>query len=81
MSFLSDPRLSSSQVIVKTTDIRGAGTDSNITICIHGTKDGANVDTGTHKLDDSKVRDCLCCEQARISLPYQAPLGAKTWNS
>ena len=44
------------QVSVKTSDIRGAGTDSNITICICGTRDGLALDTGDQKLDDAKVR-------------------------
>ena len=40
---------------MRTSDIRGAGTDSNITLCLFGTRDGQSVDSGTHKLDDSKV--------------------------
>lgn len=43
-----------SQVVVMTSDIRGAGTDANISIVVHGTKDGQSLDTGSHKLDDSK---------------------------
>ena len=44
------------KVTVRTSDIRGAGTDANITICMFGVnKDGQSMDSGTHKLDDSKV--------------------------
>ena len=43
------------KVVVRTSDVRGAGTDSNITICMFGTKDGQSVDSKTHKLDDSKA--------------------------
>ena len=46
-------------MVVRTSDIRGAGTDSNITICMFGTKDGQSVDSKTHKLDDSKVSEEL----------------------
>ncbi|KAG1672531.1 hypothetical protein FOA52_002840, partial [Chlamydomonas sp. UWO 241] len=42
------------KVVVKTSDIRGAGTDANVSLVIHGTKDGQSIDTGSHKLDDSK---------------------------
>eukprot|EP00798_Chlamydomonas_sp_ICE-L_P018433 gene18433-24909_t len=41
------------KVTVKTSDIRGAGTDSNITFQLFGMKDEKSVDTGKHVLDDS----------------------------
>lgn len=41
------------QVIIRTSDIKGAGTDANVTICIFGSKDGQTLDSGTRKLDDS----------------------------
>ena len=44
------------KVVVRTSDIRGAGTDSNITLCMFGSRDGKSIDSGTLKLDDSKVR-------------------------
>lgn len=40
-------------MVVKTSDIRGAGTDANVSLCIFGEHDGKMLDTGTHKLDNS----------------------------
>ena len=54
------------QVIVKTSDVRGAGTDSNVTLVMQGLKEGQNMDSGVHKLDNSHnnfernmVRACM----------------------
>ena len=41
-------------MVVKTSDIRGAGTDSNVAITMFGEVEGATVDSGMHKLDSSK---------------------------
>ncbi|MEW5309958.1 MAG: hypothetical protein WDW38_001797 [Sanguina aurantia] len=38
---------------VRTSDLKGAGTDSTVTITLFGSRDGASVDSGAHKLDGS----------------------------
>uniref|UniRef100_A0A7S3VHN2 PLAT domain-containing protein n=1 Tax=Dunaliella tertiolecta TaxID=3047 RepID=A0A7S3VHN2_DUNTE len=41
------------RVIVRTSDIKGAGTDANVTLNIVGEKDGKVIHTGPQKLDSS----------------------------
>ncbi len=41
------------QVLVKTSDIRGAGTDANVTLAMFGQLEGQATNSGTHKLDNS----------------------------
>lgn len=41
------------QVKVKTSDVRGAGTDSNVVLTMYGKYEGAKRDSGPHKLDNS----------------------------
>ena len=38
---------------MRTSDIKGAGTDANVSIVISGSRDGVAVDSGSHKLSDS----------------------------
>lgn len=40
-------------MVVKTSDIRGAGTDANVTLAMFGKLDGQPTSNGTHKLDNS----------------------------
>ncbi len=40
-------------MVVRTSDIRGAGTDANVTLVITGTLEGQTKDSGPHKLDNS----------------------------
>jgi len=41
------------KVVVKTSDLRGAGTDSNVSIVMNGEREGTKTTTGPHKLDNS----------------------------
>lgn len=45
--------LLSLQVKVRTSDIKGAGTDSKVSLVLFGYKEGMAVDSGSHKLDNS----------------------------
>lgn len=49
----SSSPLIASQVMVKTSDIRGAGTDANVTLAMFGQLEGQATNSGTHKLDNS----------------------------
>ncbi|GLC44364.1 hypothetical protein PLESTF_000049800 [Pleodorina starrii] len=41
------------KVVVKTSDIRGAGTDANVTLAMFGKLEDKPTNSGTHKLDNS----------------------------
>lgn len=41
------------QVRVKTSDLRGAGTDANVEMSMYGEYEGARRESGPHKLDNS----------------------------
>jgi hypothetical protein len=79
------------KVVVKTSDLRGAGTDAKVSMVMTGERDGGKTTTGPHKLDNSAnnfernmvLRPTNYSPHPQFSIesgsPYGFPYAAVNW--